>query len=91
MRISELREDMNINCSVEEVEFLSKCIQNIKIYSLGTQHFFDSFHRAKIIYTGLPENPDMNILYEHFKNLNCIDLECYQYFSLADIIETLNN
>ena len=51
MRISELREDMNINCNVEEVEFFSECIQNIKIYSLGTQHFFDSVHKAKIIYT----------------------------------------
>ena len=81
---------MNIECMTDQVEIMSGCVQNIEIYKLGSQDFFDSVSTLSINYLKekkyVPEE-DLDIVHNYFRNLKSVNLKNIYNFSLAKIIK----
>ena len=82
--------DMNIDWLANKIEINSKCLQNLGVYNLGTDKFFNSVTEVTIDYLDAEAKPEIDenidLINEHFKNLSCIYLKNLRYLSISEIV-----
>ena len=71
--ISEVNKNMNIDWLVKEICFESSCLQNFRLYSLGTGKFLNSVTKVTLDYSDAENKPDIDedikLVHEFFKKL----------------------
>ena len=63
---------MNIDCMTNKVKIYAECVQNIKIYKLGTKNFYDSVKVLSIDYFNQESRPleDLDVIHLAIKYYN---------------------